>query len=46
MKVKVTETDYKKTSTRMIDIKHSSSISYSVQTVTIKSTPRTKLLFV
>ncbi len=46
MKVKVTETEYKKTSIRMIDIKHSSSISYSVQSVTVKSTPKTKILFV
>ena len=46
MKIKVTETTYKKTSTRMVDIKHSSSNAYSVQSVTIKTTPKTKILFV
>lgn len=46
MKIKVTETTYKKTSTRMLEIKHSDSISYSVQSITVKSTPKTKILFV
>ena len=45
MKIKVTETIYKKTSTVMVDIKHLNAINYSVQSITIKATPKTKILF-
>jgi len=46
MKIKITKREIKKKSTKVVNVKHSTSFSYRVFSITLKQEDKTQIIFI